>query len=71
MQYILKNNGIKWLGAAGVLVGYPLDTVKVKIQTQDIKNGNTMYKGTFDCLFKLVRKDGVIQWSNKISQNCL
>jgi len=41
------------------LVGYPLDTVKVKIQTQDIKNGNTMYKGTFDCLFKLVRKDGV------------
>ena len=47
------------LGAAGVLVGYPLDTVKVKIQTQDVKNGQMQYKGTFDCFFKLVRKDGV------------
>ena len=42
-----------------MLVGYPLDTVKVKIQTQDVRNGQTQYKGTFDCFFKLVRKDGV------------
>ena len=48
-----------FVGAAGVLVGYPLDTVKVKIQTQDVRNGQTQYKGTFDCFFKLVRKDGV------------
>ena len=46
-------------GGAGVLAGYPLDTVKVKIQTQDVRNGQTLYRGTFDCLFKLVRKDGV------------
>ena len=46
-------------GAAGVLVGYPLDTVKVKIQTQDVRNGQALYKGTFDCFFKLVKKDGV------------
>ena len=46
-------------GAAGVLVGYPLDTVKVKIQTQDVRNGQALYKGTFDCLFKLVKNDGV------------
>jgi len=46
-------------GGAGVLAGYPLDTVKVKIQTQDVMNGKIKYKGTFDCLFKLVKKDGV------------
>ena len=46
-------------GAAGVLVGYPLDTVKVKIQTQDVRNGQALYKGTFDCFFKLVKNDGV------------
>ena len=46
-------------GGAGVLAGYPLDTVKVKIQTQDVSSGGLKYKGTFDCLFKLVKKDGV------------
>ena len=46
-------------GGAGVLAGYPLDTVKVKIQTQDVTKAGLKYKGTFDCLFKLVKKDGV------------
>ena len=46
-------------GGAGVLAGYPLDTVKVKIQTQDVGNAGLKYRGTFDCLFKLVKKDGV------------
>jgi len=46
-------------GAAGILAGYPLDTVKVKIQTQDVRNGRMAYKSTFDCLFKLIRADGV------------
>ena len=41
------------------MAGYPLDTVKVKIQTQNIRNGVGEYRGTFDCLVKLVRKDGV------------
>jgi len=45
-------------GAAGVLAGYPLDTVKVKIQTQDISNGKSLYKGTFDCLSQIVNKEG-------------
>jgi len=45
-------------GGAGVLAGYPLDTVKVKIQTQDVNSG-VKYKGTLDCLVKLVNKDGV------------
>jgi len=41
-------------GAAGVLAGYPLDTVKVRIQTSPPGT----YRGTFDCLFDCVRKDG-------------
>jgi len=45
-------------GAAGVMAGYPLDTVKVKIQTQDISNGRMMYKGTFDCLKQIINKEG-------------
>jgi len=38
-----------------VLAGYPLDTVKVRIQTSPPGT----YRGTFDCLFDCVRKDGV------------
>ena len=38
-------------GAAGVLAGYPLDTVKVRIQTSPPGT----YRGTFDCLFDCVR----------------
>ena len=40
------------------MVGYPLDTVKVKIQTQDPSMG-LKYKGTFDCLAQLIKQDGV------------
>jgi len=44
-------------GCAGVLVGHPFDTVKVKLQTQDFRNPR--YSGTFDCFRKTVRKTGV------------
>ena len=47
------------LGAAGVLVGYPFDTVKVRIQTQNVKNRNVLYTGTFQCLSKLIKNEGV------------
>lgn len=42
-------------GAAGVLAGYPLDTVKVKIQT----SAPGTYRGTFDCLRTIASKEGV------------
>jgi len=46
-------------GAAGVAFGYPLDTVKVKIQTQHIgENGFKQYKGTFDCLSQIFKAEG-------------
>eukprot|EP00092_Neocalanus_flemingeri_P001043 GFUD01001113.1.p1 GENE.GFUD01001113.1~~GFUD01001113.1.p1 ORF type:complete len:432 (+),score=63.12 GFUD01001113.1:46-1341(+) len=44
-------------GAAGVLSCYPLDTVKVRIQTQDMARGK-LYRGTFDCVMKIAKKEG-------------
>nr|ACO12439.1 Mitochondrial carnitine/acylcarnitine carrier protein CACL [Lepeophtheirus salmonis] len=44
-------------GAAGVLVGFPLDTVKVKIQTQC--SVNPIYTGTFQCLNSMIKTEGV------------
>ncbi|CAH0554645.1 unnamed protein product [Brassicogethes aeneus] len=44
-------------GCAGVIVGHPLDTVKVLIQTQDSKN--LKYKGTLDCFKSIIRRDGL------------
>jgi len=44
-------------GCAGVLVGHPFDTVKVKLQTQDFRN--PLYKGTVDCFRQTVNRDGM------------
>jgi len=44
-------------GCAGVLVGHPFDTVKVKLQTQDFRK--PLYGGTLDCFRKTVQTDGV------------
>lgn len=44
-------------GCAGVLVGHPFDTVKVKLQTQDFRN--PLYKGTLDCFKQTIKHDGV------------
>jgi solute carrier family 25 carnitine/acylcarnitine transporter 20/29 len=39
-------------GAAGVLAGHPLDTVKVRLQTQ-----NHLYRGTWHCFTTIIRKE--------------
>ncbi|KAF7412643.1 hypothetical protein HZH66_001539 [Vespula vulgaris] len=44
-------------GCAGIMVGYPLDTVKVHMQTQDYRNPK--YKGTLHCLRTLITKESV------------
>ncbi|XP_033150284.1 mitochondrial basic amino acids transporter isoform X2 [Drosophila busckii] len=44
-------------GAAGVLVGHPLDTVKVHLQTDDPRNPK--YKGTFHCMRVILLNDNV------------
>lgn len=44
-------------GAAGILVGHPLDTVKVRIQTQCPVNPK--YRGTFHCLSSIARQESI------------
>ncbi|KAI4460580.1 mitochondrial basic amino acids transporter-related [Holotrichia oblita] len=44
-------------GCAGVIVGHPLDTIKVHLQTQNTKNPR--YNGAYQCFKYLVAKDGV------------
>lgn len=43
------------LGAAGVLVGHPFDTIKVHLQTQNPKN--PLYRGTLHCFRSIIAKD--------------
>jgi len=48
-------------GAALVLVGHPLDTIKVRIQTMVVIPGSPPpYTGTLDCALKTIRKEGIM-----------
>lgn len=38
-------------------MGHPFDTIKVHMQTQDYKN--PLYRGTYDCFKKIVKKESV------------
>ncbi|XP_033115923.1 mitochondrial basic amino acids transporter-like [Anneissia japonica] len=44
-------------GAAGVLVGHPFDTVKVRLQAQSYQNPR--YSGIINCFSTIVRKESV------------
>ncbi|XP_076321531.1 mitochondrial basic amino acids transporter-like isoform X1 [Tachypleus tridentatus] len=44
-------------GCAGVLVGHPLDTVKVRLQTQDASK--PLYRGTFHCISSIIKNESV------------
>lgn len=47
-------------GTCLVFVGHPLDTIKVRIQTMEIIKGVAPpYSGTFDCMKKTVKSEGV------------
>lgn len=48
-------------GSCLVLVGHPLDTIKVRLQTMpDVKPGQSpIYSGTMDCAKKIVANEGV------------
>lgn len=48
-------------GICSVLVGHPLDTIKVRLQTMSTKPGEKpLYSGTWDCLTKTVKKEGFV-----------
>jgi len=42
-------------GFAGIAVGHPLDTIKVRLQSQDPKNPR--YSGTWNCFTEIVKKE--------------
>ncbi|KAI7799617.1 mitochondrial basic amino acids transporter [Triplophysa rosa] len=42
-------------GAAGVLVGHPFDTVKVRLQVQSVDK--PLYRGTFHCFQSIIRQE--------------
>ncbi|XP_028809032.1 mitochondrial basic amino acids transporter-like isoform X3 [Denticeps clupeoides] len=42
-------------GAAGVLVGHPFDTVKVRLQVQSAQK--PLYRGTFHCFQSIIRQE--------------
>ncbi|XP_070572165.1 solute carrier family 25 member 45-like isoform X4 [Ptychodera flava] len=44
-------------GGAGVVVGHPLDTIKVRLQAQSL--GAVQYKGIFDCIYKTLKHESV------------
>lgn len=44
-------------GAAGVLVGHPFDTVKVRLQVQNVDK--PLYRGTFHCFQSIIRQESV------------
>jgi len=46
-------------GIALVITGQPLDTIKVRLQTQNVKPGETpLYSGTLDCARKTIQQEG-------------
>ncbi|XP_013384816.1 mitochondrial basic amino acids transporter-like [Lingula anatina] len=45
-------------GCAGVLVGHPFDTVKVRLQTQN--PAKRLYKGTFGCFRTIIAKESAL-----------
>ncbi|GMT11065.1 hypothetical protein PFISCL1PPCAC_2362, partial [Pristionchus fissidentatus] len=44
-------------GAAGVLAGHPLDTVKVRLQTQEA--ASKLYRGTWHCFSTILQKEKI------------
>ncbi|KAL1020504.1 hypothetical protein UPYG_G00000940 [Umbra pygmaea] len=48
-------------GACLLLVGHPLDTIKVRLQTQSrVSTQRVPYKGAYDCFSKTVSKEGLL-----------
>ncbi|KAA0711588.1 Mitochondrial basic amino acids transporter [Triplophysa tibetana] len=51
-------------GAAGVLVGHPFDTVKVRLQVQNVDK--PLYRGTYHCFQTIVRQESMFGLYNGI-----
>lgn len=58
-------------GVSELLVMYPLDVVKTRMQLQTSSLGPDSYRGLFDCLNKIVKKEGAKQLYKGISSPIL
>lgn len=59
-------------GVSGIIVGQPLDTIKVRLQTQSIHNTtDSPYKGILDCALRSIRRDGFRSLFRGISAPCI
>lgn len=45
-------------GLISVIVGHPLDTIKVRLQAAEALSQRTKFRGTIDCIMQTVRKEG-------------
>lgn len=58
-------------GVSELLVMYPLDVVKTRMQLQTSSTGPDSYKGLFDCLNKIIKREGPKQLYKGISSPIL
>ena len=47
-------------GLISVIVGHPLDTIKVRLQAMEILAPKRKFSGTLDCIMQTVRKEGAV-----------
>ena len=47
-------------GLISVIVGHPLDTIKVRLQAMEILAQKRKFSGTLDCIMQTVRKEGAV-----------
>lgn len=51
-------------GVAGVLVGHPFDTVKVRLQVQNVEK--PQYRGTLHCFQTIIKQESVSAWAGQL-----
>lgn len=56
-------------GLASWFIGYPIDFIKTKIQSQDLDN--KQYKGMVDCFWKSYKQHGASGFTRGLATVCL
>ncbi|XP_006766694.2 PREDICTED: mitochondrial basic amino acids transporter [Myotis davidii] len=53
-----QHSGLRSVSVAGVLVGHPFDTVKVRLQVQSLEK--PQYRGTLHCFQSIIKQESVL-----------
>lgn len=56
-------------GLSSTIIGYPLDNIRIRLQTIDNANGTSEYEGTWDCIVKTVEYEGFSGLYKGVSAN--